>query len=272
MLKIMEFAKMVGTTRRTLIFYEQEGIFQPAHVTSNGYRYYSYDQIYRFEIISSLRQAGLTIKQIKAVLDEKDPQRLLSGLQQSLSRLTKKAGQLQQSIEAVRGRINDLQSHHDGLQFNQPRLIFAAKQCFWCSDTVEACAAAEMAIKYSAFSKKLTQHRAIIADNGGFLTNVALENYHHYPHASFRFTHACRGSNQPTLPQIIKPAGRYLTIKTRNNNQDIVANLHRLARYCKEQRLVVAPVLWQFNTNFDVKTMGSSPAGILQYQVIGKDD
>lgn len=272
MLKIMEFAKLVGTTRRTLIFYEQEEVFQPAHVSNNGYRYYNYDQIYRFEIISSLRQAGLTIKQVKAVLDEKNPQKLLIRLQQSLTRLTKKVVQLQQSIEAVQGRINDLQSHYDDLHFNQPQLMIATGQRFWCSDTVGACATAEMATKYSTFSKKLTQHRAIVADNGGFITNVSLEKCDHYPHASFRFIHACHGGNQPTLPQIIKPAGQYLTIKTHNNNQDIVANLRRLSRYRKKYQLITAPVLWQFNTNLDVQVMGSSPVGILQYQVIGKDN
>lgn len=272
MLKTMEFARLVGTTRRTLIFYEQEGIFQPAHVSGNGYRYYDYDQIYRFEIISSLRQAGLTIKQIKFTLGEKDPQKLLPKLQRSLTQLSQKATRLQRAMEALQGRVDDLQNYRDDLQFNQPRLVVDTRQRFWCSDTVGACAPAEMATKYSAFSKLLTQQQAIITDNGGFIINVTLENASQYPHASFRFIHTCHGNNQPALPQIIKPAGQYLMIKTHNTNQEIVANLRRLSRYCKGHQLITAPVLWQFNTALDVQTMGSSPDGILQYQVIGKDD
>lgn len=73
MLKITNFAKLAGTTRRTLIFYDREGLFKPAFIDKeNGYRYYDYDQLYEFDFINGLRQLGLSIEEIKKVLSEKD--------------------------------------------------------------------------------------------------------------------------------------------------------------------------------------------------------
>lgn len=268
----MEFAQLVGTTRRTLIFYEQEGIFQPARISQSGYRYYDYDQIYNFEIISSLRQSGLTINQIKAILSEPDPSKLLIELQDALNQLADKSAQLQRSITAVKNRINLLKSNDNALPINEPRLVAMSAQRFWCSDTVDACAPAEMAQQYSAFSKRLTQQKIIVADNGGFITNLALPKYNEYAHASFRFIHTLHESNQQVLPQITKPAGQYLVVKTHNDNHNIIANLGRLAHFCKERHLITAPALWQFNTDMNVQTLGSSSDGILQYQIIGKED
>lgn len=42
MLKISEMAKLANTTRRTLIFYDEQGVFQPVKKSASGYRYYDY--------------------------------------------------------------------------------------------------------------------------------------------------------------------------------------------------------------------------------------
>ena len=60
LMTISQFAKAVGTTRRTLIFYDQKGIFKPQKTEDNGYRYYSYEQIYKMNFILGLRDLGLS--------------------------------------------------------------------------------------------------------------------------------------------------------------------------------------------------------------------
>ena len=76
LMTISKFAQAVGTTRRTLLFYDQQGVFKPAKTTANGYRYYSYDQIYRMNFILSLRSLGLSIEEIKNYLSDNDSQTL----------------------------------------------------------------------------------------------------------------------------------------------------------------------------------------------------
>ncbi|MEW4354787.1 MerR family transcriptional regulator [Streptococcus pneumoniae] len=68
MLKISEFARLARTTRRTLIFYDEKGLFRPAKTAENGYRFYEPDQLYQFELISGLRQLGLSLDEIQEIL------------------------------------------------------------------------------------------------------------------------------------------------------------------------------------------------------------
>ena len=75
MLTIRKFAELADTTRRTLLFYDEQDLFKPAKVAENGYRYYSYDQLYDLTFILELRKLGLSVLQIKNLLnaDHTDP-------------------------------------------------------------------------------------------------------------------------------------------------------------------------------------------------------
>ena len=57
-----EFARMCGTTKRTLQYYEKLGIFSPAAVEENGYRRYSHQQYDVFMVISALQDLGMSLE------------------------------------------------------------------------------------------------------------------------------------------------------------------------------------------------------------------
>ena len=89
-----EFARLCGVNKRTLHYYDDQGIFSPDHVEANGYRSYSVRQLYPFIMIRMLRQMGLELSEIKGYMAERSPERLdalLAGqegwLQQELRRL-----------------------------------------------------------------------------------------------------------------------------------------------------------------------------------------
>ena len=45
---IGEFASLFGISKQTLFYYERSGIFAPALIEDNGYRYYSFEQYFIF--------------------------------------------------------------------------------------------------------------------------------------------------------------------------------------------------------------------------------
>ena len=63
--KITEFAKIAGTNRKTLQYYDEIGLFSPAYVAENGYRYYSLFQLDQLALIAVLRDLGLPLREIK---------------------------------------------------------------------------------------------------------------------------------------------------------------------------------------------------------------
>lgn len=65
MYKIGDFSNMAKTTIKTLRYYEKEGLLKPSYIDPyTSYRYYDASVLVELSKIISLRQAGLSIKDI----------------------------------------------------------------------------------------------------------------------------------------------------------------------------------------------------------------
>ena len=85
MYKIGEFSSMSKVTIKTLRYYEKEGLLKPVYVDSNtGYRYYETSQLIEISKIISLRQIGLSIKEIKSILAGYDMNKILAKRKEQL--------------------------------------------------------------------------------------------------------------------------------------------------------------------------------------------
>ncbi|WP_424183308.1 MerR family transcriptional regulator [Actinokineospora sp. G85] len=67
---IQQVARMAGVTSRTLRHYDEIGLLPPAHVGRNGYRYYGQDEVLRLQRILVLRELGLGLDDIAAIVDD----------------------------------------------------------------------------------------------------------------------------------------------------------------------------------------------------------
>jgi DNA-binding transcriptional MerR regulator len=66
--RIGELADAVGTSTKTLRFYEEQGLLPEAERTPTGYRDYSPDVVSRIDFIRRGKAAGLTLAQIREIL------------------------------------------------------------------------------------------------------------------------------------------------------------------------------------------------------------
>jgi DNA-binding transcriptional MerR regulator len=71
-MRIGELAHLTGTTTKTLRFYEGIGLLPPPQRSPNGYRDYDEDAVRRLDFIRRGRTAGLTLGQVREVLDIRD--------------------------------------------------------------------------------------------------------------------------------------------------------------------------------------------------------
>ena len=71
-MRIGELAEATGTTNKTLRFYEYSVLLPHPERTVNGYRDYDQEAIARLHFIRRGRAAGLTLAQIREVLDIRD--------------------------------------------------------------------------------------------------------------------------------------------------------------------------------------------------------
>lgn len=66
-----EMARLSNSTLRTVRFYEEEGILRPARRTDGGHRLFERTELDRLMLVTDLRMAGLSLDDIKAILDVK---------------------------------------------------------------------------------------------------------------------------------------------------------------------------------------------------------
>lgn len=97
---IQDIARIAGTTSRTLRHYGQLGLLEPSRVGSNGYRYYDEASVLRLQRILLLRELGVGLPAIAAVLaGEQEP---AAALRVHLQLLEKEQQRIARQIESVR--------------------------------------------------------------------------------------------------------------------------------------------------------------------------
>ena len=96
-----EFAKIVGVNKRTLHYYDEQGIFKPEHVEENGYRSYSFRQFYPFYLLRMLRGMGLELSEIKAYMEQRSPERLDQLLSEQQAWLEQEQAKIRRQLRIV---------------------------------------------------------------------------------------------------------------------------------------------------------------------------
>lgn len=68
LLKIGDFAKLANTNLRTLRYYEELGLLQPATRSQGGFRYYRQSEINRVKLIHHFQELGLHLDRIRELM------------------------------------------------------------------------------------------------------------------------------------------------------------------------------------------------------------
>ena len=75
-----EIARLCGVSVRTVQYYDSRNILVPSQLSEGGRRLYSEDDLKRMRIICFLREAGIPINGINALLTEEHPEKVISVL------------------------------------------------------------------------------------------------------------------------------------------------------------------------------------------------
>jgi DNA-binding transcriptional MerR regulator len=78
LLSIGELAKFARVTRTALLHYDHMGLVSSVERGDNNYRYYSYHQIASTNLIMTLRDLGLPLKDIVGVLQHRTPESIIA--------------------------------------------------------------------------------------------------------------------------------------------------------------------------------------------------
>lgn len=117
-----DLARATGNTVRTIRFYEEEGILEPAEVSDGGHRRYTDDDLERLKLIGDLRELGLSLCEIKDILAlrrgcscvaefaerlEKSLAGHVAEAQRRMERLERVRHEIQRTLDLVQSHLRD---------------------------------------------------------------------------------------------------------------------------------------------------------------------
>lgn len=120
MLTTGAFAKLCGTQKGTLLFYDREGLLKPKHISENGYRRYGIEQYFEFKLLSILKDAGSSLKEIKKYLHHMDGKDFLDFLEERHTFVKKELHALKQRKLMLQDMITCL---HESIEFHYNTLM-----------------------------------------------------------------------------------------------------------------------------------------------------
>lgn len=100
-----EFAKLLGVTKHTLFHYDKMKVFSPEVKLDNDYRRYSYAQIDAFLVITSLKELGMSLNEIKNYLDKRNPKDLILLLEEKEKEMEEKIEKLTQIKRHISNKV-----------------------------------------------------------------------------------------------------------------------------------------------------------------------
>lgn len=116
-MKISEFAKKSGVTVKTLLHYDKIGLLQPSLKTEAGYRIYREEDFIRLQQITTLKFIGLSLEEIKQLINKKSPD-----IKSMISIQTKALEEKKKQIETVISALNKAENqikNNDFLEVQQ---------------------------------------------------------------------------------------------------------------------------------------------------------
>ncbi|TRY31957.1 MerR family transcriptional regulator [Aliiglaciecola sp. M165] len=105
MYRIGEFSKIAQVAASLLRYYDDIGLFQPAHIDEeSGYRFYSSTQLPKLNRIIALKDLGLSLEQIKRLVENDISADEMRGM------LALRKAQIEQNLEAEHQRLNAVEN------------------------------------------------------------------------------------------------------------------------------------------------------------------
>ena len=209
-MNISEFARISGTSRRNLLYYDEIGLFSPATVGANGYRYYSIRQFYTLDTINILKSLGMPLKEIKAFLETRTPENaieLFSNQEQKILSEMKRLAYYRKTLKTRVWRIKEALR----FELNTIFLEESPEEYFLATEQVQYIENKTAMKVYFDFFSTLNAHRLDIGYPLGAAIYLDVETGQLHQHQLTQKINPKEAETYTPDEIIIKPAGTYIT-------------------------------------------------------------
>jgi MerR family Zn(II)-responsive transcriptional regulator of zntA len=110
LMRIGDLAKRAGTTMRTIRYYEERGLIEPAQRSKGGFRLYHEEELRRLRLIRSLQVLDIPLAQVKAFFDQRRRGRVAAEIAPALQ------GVLQEHLRDMERRIAEYRAMQNSVR------------------------------------------------------------------------------------------------------------------------------------------------------------
>ena len=232
LLPIGQFAALHGVNKKTLMWYDEVGLFRPAAVNSqNGYRYYSYQQSQTLETILLLREMGVSVKEIKAFMQERSAASMEKLLGEKIEELDREMSHKKAVRETLAKHRRNMQTL---LSMDLEEISIVEKKG-WRLVTVELSADTSFEKAVEMITDETKKYQLSYLHDASYGSMIAVEslyagNFEDYPSLFIEIPFPIRRSGLH-----VQPAGTYLRAFYRGPWEDMDIRYREILSYAEKQ-------------------------------------
>jgi DNA-binding transcriptional MerR regulator len=233
LLSISELARFARTSRTALIYYDEVGLITPVMRGENEYRYYSEHQIASVNLIRTLKELDMPLRDIAKVIHNRTPESVIALMEEQgrlIDRNIEDLLRVKQMMQTLQHSIkNALQVDEDSIELHDAEAepIFLGPQC----DYAEGKTMDEALLAFYNYCKQTDVTLDLNYSAWGTFTEARLRKGDWKWPDRFYFS-------MPGAPDE-KPAGLYLTGYDRGDYGQTDALYRRLFSYMDNNNLVL---------------------------------
>lgn len=232
-----QFAKLCQVRKQTLFHYDDIGLLRPEYVNEKGYRFYSYSQFSTFSIISSLKEAGLSLNEIKDFIDGDIEVSRIEALKRTRDQIEEKIAYLTQVRSALDFEISQAEEAME-LYTDEMQLLRLPKVEMLCSERLTDLDDAELIEAVKRFAQTVEVVCAVLD-----VHSILEGNFEQYefmlaykPAISDAALDSIRSRGTQLIPYT-RPAGTYAVAYHKGPSTEASLTYRRLLDFCEQEGL-----------------------------------
>lgn len=229
-----EFAKLHHINKRTLMYYDDIGLFKPQFKDNHEYRYYAYEQSELLLVILALRELDISVKEIKAYMQNRSPDEFISLLSEHKSKINDQMRVLERIDRLITKKIQSLYENKEP-QVDTIEIVPHAEEYLALSEPIYLKGENEVQRILHAYMENCRTYDLYdgisISSMTRFEDIVRGEIYNY----EYVYTQIDQEFDYPHI--FIKPKGHYLTAYNKGGWDELVKTYSRIITYAKQNNL-----------------------------------
>ncbi|MEG1633934.1 MAG: MerR family transcriptional regulator [Oscillospiraceae bacterium] len=257
-----EFAKLHHINKRTLHYYDSIGLFSPAGTGENGYRYYTYLQSAALEMLLTMRELSMSLKDIDGYMKNRSPaafHKILSDKTEEIDESVKRLKEIRKLL-AAKERQLCLCEEHD---MDEIDIIDCGEEYLLLSKSITGTYDDDDFAVFIEHAHALHDHRLFNKSYGSMISAETLTGHNFEDYDCF-FTKVENGSKKSGL--FVKPRGRYLRAFCKGDWDRLPAAYERVLAFVAERGLKL--VGYSYEEGLNEMAISSSEEYVTQITIM----